>query len=123
MSLSTIGGVNSCPYLIAVKQFWLFSVTFVRLKTHLKRKKQFDVNFQYCVQSEQECKYIYAPMFHNFPGFWLGKTEFRWFMMNKRQTSIALVACKKVKLVSGRESDLSISLILAYLSIRYIFIL
>ena len=44
-------------------------------------------------------------------------------MMNKRKISIALVACKKVKLVSGRESDLSISLILAYLSIRYIFIL
>ena len=35
-------------------------------------------------------------------------------MMNKRQISIALVACKKIKLVSGRERDLSICLILAY---------
>ena len=65
MSLSTIEVVKSCPLQSSECQIF-FIVNFLRLKTHLKTQKQFDVKI---VQSELECKYIYAPMFQIFPMF------------------------------------------------------
>ena len=64
MSLPTIEVVKSCP--LESSECQIFLVNFLRLKTHLKTQKQFDVKI---VRSELECKYIYAPMFQIFPMF------------------------------------------------------
>lgn len=63
-------------------------------------------------------------MFHIFPRFWSGKTEFMRFMMNNERQilhCIVLVACKKIKLVSGKESIVNLPN-LSLSSIKYIFI-